>query len=162
MNPATEDALARWVIANGDACIGVGVLGLNHTSSLRNLVVTREKMVHIVKILNGRGGNPLESGHPEAYELNLNYHCNYLYTDDNSIKMIFMDRNKINDYAFVLSRPKHSSEALHNGVAVYRLTWDEVMRRGTTACRLPVMSSTRSGGSTGSGGTLASQTPPVT
>ncbi len=25
----------------------------------------------------------------------------------------------------MLGRPKHSSEALHNGIAVYRLTWDK-------------------------------------
>jgi hypothetical protein len=69
MNPAAEDASARWVIATGDAGIGAGVSGLHHTSSLWNLVVTREKTVHIVKISDGRGGNPLKSGHPEAYKL---------------------------------------------------------------------------------------------
>jgi hypothetical protein len=89
--PTMEDAPARWVIATGDAGIGASVSGLHHTSSLRNLVVMRKKTMHIVKILDGRGGNPLESGHLEAYKLNLYYHCNYLYSNKDSIKMILDD-----------------------------------------------------------------------
>jgi hypothetical protein len=125
MNPAAMDAPARWVIATGDTGIGAGVLGLHHTSSLRNLVVTLDKTVHIVKVLDGRGGNPLKSSCLETYELNLDYHCDYLYSDDNSIKMIFADMVVINNYTFMLGQPKHLSKALHNSVAVYRLTWDK-------------------------------------
>ncbi len=101
-NPAAEDALARWVIATIYTRIGTGVSGLHHTSSLKNFVVMQEKTVHIVKILDKRGGIPLESGHLEAYKLNLDYHCDYLYSDANSIEIIFADTVIISNYAFVL------------------------------------------------------------
>ncbi len=81
--------------------------------------------MHIVKILDGRGGDPLEPGRPKAYEVNLDYHCNYLYSNDDFIEMIFADTVIINDYAFVLGQPKHSSKALHNGLAVYHMTGDK-------------------------------------
>jgi hypothetical protein len=73
----------------------------------------------------GGGGVTLESGRPEAYKLDLNYQCNNLYSNNNSIGRIFADTVIINGYAFVLSQPKHSSEALHNSIAVHRLTWDK-------------------------------------
>ena len=125
LNPAVDDPAARQVIETGDAGVGDGIVGLHHTSSLRNLVVTRERTVHILRILDAEGNNPLESGRPEAYELALDYHCDYLYSDDDSVSMTFVDTVIINDYAFVLGHPTHSTKALHNGVAVYRLTWDE-------------------------------------
>jgi hypothetical protein len=78
MNPAAKDTSARWVIATVDDGIGAGMSWLHDTSSLWNRMVTREKTVHIVKILDRRGGNPLESGRPVAYELDLDYHCDYL------------------------------------------------------------------------------------
>ncbi|KAL3785185.1 hypothetical protein ACHAW5_011210 [Stephanodiscus triporus] len=125
LNPTDKDPGAKQVVKTGDAGIGKGIAGLHHTSSMRNLVVTRGKSVHIVRILDAEGNNPLESGRPTAYELPLDYHCDYLYSDDDSVTMTFEDTVIINDYAFVMGHPTHSSKALHNGVAIYRLTWDE-------------------------------------
>jgi hypothetical protein len=125
LNPTDGDANAKHVIETGDADIGGGITGLHHTSTMRNLVVTREKTVHIVKIRDDDGTNPLESEYPEAYELALDYHCDYLYSKDDSVTMRFLDTVIINDYAFVLGHPTHSDVAKHNGVAIYRLTWNE-------------------------------------
>ncbi|KAL3808842.1 hypothetical protein ACHAXA_003893 [Cyclostephanos tholiformis] len=125
LNPTDKDEGARQVISTGDVKIGKGITGLHHTSTMRNLIVTRERTVHIVKIRDDDGSNPLESGYPEAYELALDYHCDYLYSDDDSVIMRFLDTVVINDYAFVMGHPTHSTKAMHNGVAIYRLTWNE-------------------------------------
>ncbi len=160
-NPTAKDAMARWVIMTGDAGIGAGVLGLHHTSSLWNLMVTWEKTVHITKILNGRGGNPLESGRLEAYKLNLDYHCNYLYSNDDYIEMIFANMVIIIDYAFIFSQPKHLSKAHHNGVAMYRLTWDKD-NGAWHNCVQVTGDREKPGGLMGLDGTLTSQIPPAT
>ena len=123
-SPANSDG-AHHVIELDDADIGAGISGLHHTRTLRNLVVTRDRTVHIVKIKDEQGNNPLNAGYPVAYELQLDYHCDYLYSDDDSVTMNFVDTVIINTYAFVMGHPTHSDMAMHNGMAIYRLTWDE-------------------------------------
>lgn len=82
--------------------------------------MTRSKYVHIVKLDDGDGGNPLEDGDPVAYELALDYHCDKLYQ---GADMTFVDTVIINEYAFVMGHPAHSDETPHNGMSLYRLTW---------------------------------------
>ena len=120
LNPNEEDRRASHVIRTGDADIGTGINGLHHSSSLENLIVTREKYVHIVSLVDEDGNNPLDEGYPVAYQLALDYHCDKLY---DGAEMEFMDTAIINDYAFVLGHPVHSDMSRHNGVALYRLTW---------------------------------------
>mmetsp|Transcript_13595 Transcript_13595/g.28847 ORF Transcript_13595/g.28847 Transcript_13595/m.28847 type:complete len:612 (+) Transcript_13595:124-1959(+) len=122
LNPSESNRRAKHVVHIGDADIGEDINGLHHTRSLRNLVITRNKYVHILKLLDDDGKNPLDYGAPEAYKLALNYHCNSLYDGE---EMTFMDTVIINEYAFVMGHPKHSSKSAHNGVALYRLTWYE-------------------------------------
>ena len=71
------------------ADIGEGINGLHHSSSLENLIVTREKYVHIVSLVDEDGNNPLDEGYPVAYQLALDYHCDRLY---DGAEMEFMDR----------------------------------------------------------------------
>jgi len=120
MNPTVSDRRSKHIIHIGDADIGADINSLHHTHSLKNLVVTRSKYVHIVKLQDEDGENPLEYGEPIAYELALDYHCKDLY---DGADMTFMDTVIINEYAFVMGRPTHSDQAKHQGVALYRLTW---------------------------------------
>jgi len=120
LNPTEANRKAKHVIKIGDADIGADINGVHHTRSLKNLIVTRRKTVHILKLDDGEGKNPLEYGEPTAYELALDYHCQKLYDGE---KMTFMDTVIINEYAFVMGRPEHAEGVAHNGVAVYRLTW---------------------------------------
>ena len=120
LNPSESNRRSKHVIHIGDADIGDEINGLHHTRSLKNLVVTRNEYVHIVKLQDEDGKNPLDYGNPTAYELALNYHCDKLYDGE---EMVFLDTVIINEYAFVMGKPKHSDESKHNGVAIYRLTW---------------------------------------
>lgn len=120
LNPTESNRRAKHVIHIGDADIGEDINGLHHTSSLKNLVVTRNKYVHILKLIGDDGRNPLDYGSPVAYKLALDYHCDKLY---DGAEMTFMDTVIINEYAFVMGHPTHSDDAIHNGVAIYRLTW---------------------------------------
>mmetsp|Transcript_25467 Transcript_25467/g.46030 ORF Transcript_25467/g.46030 Transcript_25467/m.46030 type:complete len:607 (+) Transcript_25467:133-1953(+) len=120
LDPAQSSLAAKHVVHIGDADIGDDINGLHHTRSLKNLVVTRSKYVHILKLVAEDGTNPLDYGEPIAYKLTLNYHCSKLY---DGVEMTFMDTAIINEYAFVLGHPKHSDKSEHNGVALYRLTW---------------------------------------
>lgn len=120
LEPTNANRKAKHVIHTGDADIGEGINALHHTSSLKNLVITRDKYVHIAKIQDDDGNNPLEDGKARAYTLALDYHCDKLYDGK---EMTFMDTVVINEYAFVMGHPTHSDEAKHNGVSIYRLTW---------------------------------------
>lgn len=120
MSPSESNRRSKHVVHIGDADIGEDINGLHHTRSLKNLVVTRNKYVHIVKLQDENGDNPLNSGNPIAYELALDYHCDKLY---DGAEMTFMDTVIINEYAFVMGHPTHSDSSKHNGVAIYRLTW---------------------------------------
>mmetsp|Transcript_17448 Transcript_17448/g.37702 ORF Transcript_17448/g.37702 Transcript_17448/m.37702 type:complete len:609 (+) Transcript_17448:206-2032(+) len=120
LNPTESNRRAKHVIKIGDADIGEGINGIHHTRSLKNLIVTRSKVVHILKLEDGEGKNPLDYGEPTAYELALDYHCKKLY---DGAAMTFMDTVIINDYAFVMGHPLHADGVTHNGVAIYRLTW---------------------------------------
>eukprot|EP00578_Thalassiosira_sp_NH16_P018173 CAMPEP_0181112844 /NCGR_PEP_ID=MMETSP1071-20121207/20026_1 /TAXON_ID=35127 /ORGANISM="Thalassiosira sp., Strain NH16" /LENGTH=608 /DNA_ID=CAMNT_0023196833 /DNA_START=81 /DNA_END=1907 /DNA_ORIENTATION=- len=120
LNPTPENRRSKHVVHIGDADIGEDINAIHHTRSLKNLVVTRDKYVHILKILDDDDENPLENGEPVAYQLALDYHCNKLYK---KAEMTFVDTVIINEYAFVMGRPVHSKETPHNGVAIYRLTW---------------------------------------
>ncbi|KAL7534834.1 hypothetical protein ACHAXR_006110 [Thalassiosira sp. AJA248-18] len=120
LNPSESNRRSKHVIHIGDADIGADINGLHHTRSLKNLILTRSKTVHIVKLQDEDGKNPLDYGNPIAYELALDYHCDKLY---DGAEMTFMDTVIINEYAFVMGRPTQSKESKHNGVAIYRLTW---------------------------------------
>lgn len=120
LNPSESSRRAKHVVHIGDAAIGDDINGLHHTRSLKNLIITRRKYVHILKLVDDEGENPLDFGEPVAYKLTLDYHCSKLY---DGAEMKFVDTAIINEYAFVLGQPVHSSEAEHNGVALYRLTW---------------------------------------
>lgn len=122
LNPTETNRRAKHVIKIGDADIGADINGVHHTRSLKNLIVTRSKTVHILKLMDEEGNNPLDYGEPIAYELALDYHCQKLY---NGAEMNFMDTVIINEYAFVMGHPLHADGVSHNGVAIYRLTWYE-------------------------------------
>ncbi len=122
MSPDKEDPTAKHVIKIGEAGIDEdGINGIHHTSSLKNIILTSSKYVHIVKIKSSDGSNPLQDDHVKAYKLPLDYHCDYLYGGSD---MTFMDMVIIDDYAFVLGHPT-PEKGQHNGVAIYRLTWDD-------------------------------------
>mmetsp|Transcript_31115 Transcript_31115/g.65073 ORF Transcript_31115/g.65073 Transcript_31115/m.65073 type:complete len:630 (+) Transcript_31115:92-1981(+) len=121
LEPVETSEKAKHAIHVGDAGIDEQEInGIHHTHSLKNLVLTSSKYVHIVKLKDDTGINPLDDGSVTAYRLPLDYHCDYLYGGN---KMTFMDTVIINDYAFVLGHP--IERGIHNGVALYRLTWDE-------------------------------------
>lgn len=120
LEPTDANRKAQHVIKIGDADIGDNINGIHHTSSLKNLVITRDNYVHIAKLMDDDGENPIENGRPRAYTLSVNYHCDSLYDDE---EMTFVDTVIINEYAFLLGHPTHSSESKHNGVSIYRLTW---------------------------------------
>ena len=120
LDPTESNRRAKHVLKTGMADIGEDINGIHHTASLKTLVVTRDKYVHMVKLVDEEGNNPLEMGYPQAYQLALDYHCDKIY---DGAEMTFMDTVVINEYAFVLGHPTHSDEAKHNGVAIYRLTW---------------------------------------
>mmetsp|Transcript_12977 Transcript_12977/g.23408 ORF Transcript_12977/g.23408 Transcript_12977/m.23408 type:complete len:605 (-) Transcript_12977:222-2036(-) len=122
LDPTQENRAAKHVVHIGDADIGEDINGLHHTSSLKNLIITRNKYVHILKLIDEDGANPLDYGDPIAYKLTLDYHCDKLY---DGADMTFMDTVIINQYAFVMGHPTHSDDSAHNGVAIYRLTWDD-------------------------------------
>ena len=120
--PSPNDPTARHVIKIGEAGIDEdGINGIHHTTSLKNIVLTSSKYVHIVKIKSSDGSNPLNEDRVKAYKLPLDYHCDYLY---GGTEMTFMDMVIIDDYAFVLGHPT-PERGQHNGVALYRLTWDD-------------------------------------
>mmetsp|Transcript_57659 Transcript_57659/g.122331 ORF Transcript_57659/g.122331 Transcript_57659/m.122331 type:complete len:607 (+) Transcript_57659:238-2058(+) len=120
LNPTESSRRAKHVVHVGDADIGQDINGLHHTRSLKNLVITRSKYVHILKLVDEEGENPLDFGNPVAYKLSLDYHCSKLY---DGAEMTWMDTAIINEYAFVMGHPKHSDKSEHNGMALYRLTW---------------------------------------
>jgi len=120
LHPTAGNRRARHVLHAGQADVGPDVRGLHHTSSLKNLVVTRDRFVHIVALVDDEGQNPLERGYPEAYEIPLDEHCARLY---DGADMTFRDAVIINEFLFVLGQPTRSASAAHNGVALYRLTW---------------------------------------
>lgn len=120
--PTTEDPSAKHVIRIGQAGIEENdINGIHHTSSNKNIILTSSKYVHIVKTTSSDGSNPLDNDQVTAYKLPLDYHCDYLYGGND---MTFMDMVIINNYAFVLGHPT-PKKGQHNGVAIYRLTWDE-------------------------------------
>ena len=122
LSPSKEDRSAKHVIKIGEAGIDEdGINGVHHTSSLKNIVLTSNKYVHIVKIRDRDGENPLDYDKVTAYKLPLDYHCDYLYGGND---MTFMDSVIIDDYIFVLGHPT-PERGQHNGVAIYRLTWDD-------------------------------------
>lgn len=96
------------------------ISGIHHTRSLSHLVITSGHHVHIVNIIDNEGYNPLDIGDVTAYKLALEVHCEHLYDGE---KMHFFDTVIVNEYAFVLGHPQESSHT--NGVAIYRLTWDQ-------------------------------------
>lgn len=119
LNPVESDDNAWLVMPSSSAGIdGQEIIGLHHTESLKNLVLTSSEHVHFVAIKDSSGRNPLDKGHVTAYRLPLDYHCNYLYGGQD---MTFTDAVVINDYAFVMGHPVENG--VHNGVAIYRLTW---------------------------------------
>ncbi|KAL7478934.1 hypothetical protein ACHAW6_004688 [Cyclotella cf. meneghiniana] len=119
LNPVESDEDAVLALAAGGAGIdGEQIVGLHHTESLKNLILTSADHVHFVSIKDANGKNPLELGKVIAYSLPLDYHCNYLYPGND---MTFTDTVIINDYAFVIGHP--TLNGVHNGVAMYRLTW---------------------------------------
>jgi len=120
LHPTAANRRAKHVVRAGEADIGPGINGLHHTRSLRNLVVTRDNYVHILELADDEGRNPLDFGEPVAYEILLDEHCARLY---DGADMTFMDAVIINEFLFVLGHPTRSADAVHNGVAVYRLTW---------------------------------------
>lgn len=119
LNPTESNRRSRHVIKIGQADIGEDINGLHHTPSLKNLIITRSDYVHIVKIMDEEGDNPLDYGEPVAYQLALDYHCSKLYDGK---EMAFMDTVIINQYAFLLGKPLDRSNRA-NGVEIYRLTW---------------------------------------
>ena len=119
LNPVESDDSAWLVIpSDSEGIDGAEIVGLHHTASLKNLVLTSSENVHFVSIKDEEGENPLDWDRVIAYRLPLDYHCNYLYGGED---MTFTDAVIINDYAFVLGHP--SLRGVHNGVALYRLTW---------------------------------------
>ena len=119
LNPVESDDNA-WLVmpSSSEGIDGQEIIGLHHTESLKNLVLTSEEYVHFVSIKDSYGKNPLDHGRVTAYRLPLDYHCDYLYEGND---MTFTDTIIINDYAFVIGHP--SVQGVHNGVAIYRLTW---------------------------------------
>jgi hypothetical protein len=119
LNPVESDEDAWLAIPSSSAGVdGQSIIGLHHTESLKNLLLTSSDHVHFVSIKDSSGRNPVEKGHITAYRLPLDYHCNYLYGGKD---MTFTDTVIINDYAFVIGHP--TVDGVHNGVALYRLTW---------------------------------------
>ena len=119
LNPVESDDNAWLVMPSDSSGIdGQEIIGLHHTYSMKNLILTSSEHVHFVSIKDSNGRNPLDKGHITAYRLPLDYHCDYLYGGSD---MTFTDAVIINDYAFVLGHPTVSG--VHNGVALYRLTW---------------------------------------
>lgn len=117
-----EDPTARTVVHIGEAGIAEDdIHGIHHTHSGKNIILTSSSYAHMVKIKDESGKNPLDNDEVTAYKLPLDYHCDYLYGGND---MTFSDTVIINKYAFVLGHPspKHGK---HNGVAIYRLTWNE-------------------------------------
>uniref|UniRef100_A0A7S2LEE1 Uncharacterized protein n=1 Tax=Skeletonema marinoi TaxID=267567 RepID=A0A7S2LEE1_9STRA len=122
LSPSKEDPSAKHAIKIGEAGIEENdINGIHHTSSLKNIILTSSKYVHIVKTRDSDGNNPLDYDKVTAYKLPLDYHCDYLY---GGTDMTFMDMVIIDDYAFVLGHPT-PEKGQHNGVAIYRLTWDD-------------------------------------
>jgi len=120
LHPTVSNRRARHVVHAGQADIGTDISGLHHTRSLRNLVVTRDNFVHILDLVDDEGRNPLDYGEPMAYEIPLDEHCDRLY---HGAAMTFRDAVIINEFLFVLGQPVHSDQAVHAGVALYRLAW---------------------------------------
>ena len=122
LSPTVEDPSAKHAIKIGEAGIEENdINGIHHTDSNKNIILTSSKYVHIIKTKSSDGSNPLDNDKVTAYKLPLDYHCDYLYGGND---MTFMDMVIINDYAFVLGHPT-PKQGQHNGVAIYRLTWDQ-------------------------------------
>ena len=54
--------------------------------------------------------------------ISIDYHCDKL---NDGTDMTFKDTVIINEYTFVMGHPTHSDDSDHNGVAIYRPTWDD-------------------------------------
>ncbi len=74
-------------MVTGDAGIGTGMSGLHHTSSLRNLMVTREKTMHIPR-------NMAVLPHSKAHMVLVAYADNCLRYVDVTVPMESRDNNK--------------------------------------------------------------------
>ena len=122
LTPSQEDPSAKHVIHIGQAGIQeYDINGIHHTDSGKNIILTSSEYAHIVKIKDTDGSNPLDNDIVTAYRLPLDYHCDYLY---GGTDMSFSDTVIIGSYAFVLGHPA-PEKGQHNGVAIYRLTWDD-------------------------------------
>ena len=66
LDPTESNRRAKHVLKTGMADIGEDINGIHHTASLKTLVVTRDKYVHMVKLVDEEGNNPLEMGYPQA------------------------------------------------------------------------------------------------
>lgn len=85
--------------------------------------MTSDHYTSFVNILDDTDENPLDRDRVVAYQLPLDYHCNYLY---DGVKMRFFDTAIVAGYyAFALGQATESEETDHPGVAIYRLTWDD-------------------------------------
>jgi len=123
-NPDTRDSTSRKVIRLEDAGInGQLINNIHHSHSLKNLILTSDQFTSFVSIKDDYDENPLDRDRVIAYQLPLNYHCNYLHE---GADMRFFDTVILGeDYAFALGQVVESDETPYPGVAIYRLTWDE-------------------------------------